>query len=265
MSNSQLLKHAIELQDIRDQINIWRAEIDQQVPQALKKRKATKKAVVSSDTPAANEAGNISTADPAKSPQEVEMVDPSSNPPSNLPSTQMDVDSAAVEIVEPSPAPVLDYPEQVPMVFETEEEIEERTLTLGYAHARKLRSLLFSLRNGYYPLETKKRVTAYLNPATLLEHYPHTTARAFGDNLVGHWAVPPPEGLSQSGAGPGKRLSSWEEYEIHDLEKNEQEGADFPYPVHAEDILWIVVLGRSMLTELYIPKETETFDRPEST
>ncbi|KAG8761014.1 hypothetical protein FRC14_000123 [Serendipita sp. 396] len=130
---------------------------------------------------------------------------------------------------------------------------EEATLTLKWDDAENLRDVLSRARKGAHSVAIRRRVFKNLNPISLREHFPRTFLRTFGNNGTGHSTVNgdvqsqnPPVDLT----GP---LDLWEDYEIRDLEENEKDGGDFPYPHQAEDIIWVIVLGRALLAELNLP------------
>lgn len=130
----------------------------------------------------------------------------------------------------------------------------EGHFTLNWDEAKALSTILGRARNGPHNKEGRRTVLKHLNPLVLRTHFPRTFMRAFGEDGIGHTSNvqdggSPPDLTDQKGP-----LNVWEEHEIWDLEANEQEGGDFPYPHHPDDIFWVVILGRSMLTELRLPE-----------
>lgn len=122
--------------------------------------------------------------------------------------------------------------------------------SMSLEDAKNLHTLLTRARNGPHTGDSRRRVLRHLNPATLREHFPRTFMRAFGEDGLGHTPIPRDGHSPTNGLGFTGPLEYWEEHEIWDLEENEKEGGDFPYPSHPEDIFWVVILGRSMLNEL---------------
>ena len=129
----------------------------------------------------------------------------------------------------------------------------EGQFTLNWDEAKTLSTMLGRARNSPHNKEGRRTVLKHLNPLVLRTHFPRTFMRAFGEDGIGHTSN------AQDGSSPADLvdqkgpLNVWEENEIWDLEANEEEGGDFPYPHHPDDIFWVVILGRSMLTELRLP------------
>lgn len=121
-------------------------------------------------------------------------------------------------------------------------------------HSKELQRLLLHTVNGPHNGDSRRKVLKLLNPATIRAHFPRTFMRAFGEYGVGHVAFSADESPSSRGNENNAPLELWEDSEVHNLEENEKEGGDFPYPHHPEDVVWVVVLGRSMLAELGLPE-----------
>lgn len=126
--------------------------------------------------------------------------------------------------------------------------------TWDMIHSKELLRLLLHTVTGPYTGESRRKILRLLNPATLRAHFPRTFMRAFGEHGVGHLSVSADDSPSSRGHESFQPLEIWEDYEIHDLELNEKEGGDFPYPHHPENVVWVVVLGRSMLADLDLPE-----------
>jgi hypothetical protein len=120
-------------------------------------------------------------------------------------------------------------------------------------HSRELQRLLLHTVAGPHNGDSRRKILKLLNPATLRTHFPRTFLRAFGEDGVGHVSSSAEGSPSSHGKENIAPLELWEDQEIRDLELNEKEGGDFPYPHHPENVVWVVVLGRSLLTELDIP------------
>ncbi|KAG8833647.1 hypothetical protein FRC17_010312 [Serendipita sp. 399] len=133
---------------------------------------------------------------------------------------------------------------------------EEATLLLRWGDAETLRDVLSRARKGAHSVAIRRRVFKHLNPVNLREHFPRTYMRTFGKDGTGHSTVNEEvhsQSPSFSSTGP---LDYWEEYEIRDLEENEKDGGDFPYPNQPDDIIWVIVLGRALLAELNLPHKS---------
>ncbi|PVG02392.1 hypothetical protein CPB86DRAFT_725418 [Serendipita vermifera] len=132
--------------------------------------------------------------------------------------------------------------------------VPEGKFLLKDDQAKSLQDVLSRTRHGPHNGEARRRVLKHLNPAALRAHFPRTFMRTFSE-----YVMDPPyfqsEEQSPSNTGEGGGLLAiWEEHEIHDLEDNEREGGDFPYPHHPEEVFWVIVLGRSLLAELNLPE-----------
>ena len=104
-------------------------------------------------------------------------------------------------------------------------------------------------------LRTHHHHARYLSLPILQTHYPRTFHRVTG--LV------PSTGPN---ATDDYNLQLYEEFEIHDLESEEEAGGDFPYPSSSDGLVWVLLLGRSMVAELLsegaYPIVVETPPRP---
>ncbi len=129
--------------------------------------------------------------------------------------------------------------------------------TLDWRAAQELMNILHRTRMGYNTGERREKVWD-LNPGVLKAHFPRTYARAFGPNGVGNsaedmrsWSHIHGDDLPSSGASaPIEPLSLADEWEVHDLDEEEMNGGDFPFPHTPEDVVWILVLGKSLLSEM---------------
>lgn len=121
----------------------------------------------------------------------------------------------------------------------------ESRFTLNWDDTRRLRDILARSRGSSHNQNIRRRNINHLTPASIRAHFPRTFMRAFGEYGVGH--APLASSSDQERTGP---LDLWEDNAISDLEANEEEGGDFPYPHQPEDILWVIILGRALLAEL---------------
>lgn len=126
--------------------------------------------------------------------------------------------------------------------------------TLDWRAAQELMNILHRTRMGYNTGERRGNVRD-LNPAVLKAHFPRTYARAFGPDGVGNSAEDMRawrhiHGPSSGASALIEPLSLADEGEVHDLDEEEMNGGDFPYPHTPEDIVWILVLGKSLLSEM---------------
>lgn len=136
--------------------------------------------------------------------------------------------------------------------------------TLDWQAAQDLMTVLQHTRVGYNTGERREKVRD-LNPAVLRAHFPRTYARAFGPEGVGNtaedmraWrhihgdgdddALAPAHNANAN--APIEPLGPADEMEVHDLDEEEMMGGDFPYPHTPEDVVWILVLGKSLLSEM---------------
>jgi hypothetical protein len=131
--------------------------------------------------------------------------------------------------------------------------VSDGKFSLKEDQAKALQDILARTRHGPHNGEARRRVLKHLNPAALRAHFPRTFMRAFSEYVTDPPYFPSEEQSSSTSEGGGL-LAIWEEHEIHDLEENEREGGDFPYPYHPEDVFWVIVLGRSLLAELNLPE-----------
>lgn len=134
------------------------------------------------------------------------------------------------------------------------------TFTLDWRAAQDLMNILQRTRIGYNTGERRENVRD-LNPAVLRAHFPRTYARAFGPDGVGNTAedmrawrhihgddlLPPLPTQTGTAIEP---LGLADEWEVHDLDEEEMMGGDFPYPHTPEEVVWILVLGKSLLSEM---------------
>ena len=129
--------------------------------------------------------------------------------------------------------------------------------TLDWRAAQELMNILHRTRVGYNAGERRENVRD-LNPAVLKAHFPRTYARAFGPDGVGNfaedmraWCHIHGDDLPSNGpSAPIEPLGLADESEVHDLDEEERNGGDFPYPYTPEDLVWILVLGKSLLSEM---------------
>lgn len=135
--------------------------------------------------------------------------------------------------------------------------------TLDWRAAQELMNILQRTRIGYNTGERRENVRD-LNPAVLMAHFPRTYARAFGPDGVGNTAedmrawrhihgddlLPPLPSQAGNANAAIEPLGLGDEWEVHDLDEEEMMGGDFPYPHTPEDVVWILVLGKSLLSEM---------------
>lgn len=210
----QLLKNAVDLQQDQDHITALRKQIDKQSDEHQKRAQQPLESFQS-------QSSALSTGSAQGASTEAPSIP-------SLPGT-----------------PLLRAP--------TPKGIPEGHFTLNWEDAKALSNMLARARNGPHNREGRRQVLKHLNPMVLRTHFPRTFMRAFGEDGFGH--ISNPEDHSSPGSADQKGpLNVWEEYEIWDLEANEQEGGDFPYPHHPDDIFWVIILGRSMLTDLALPE-----------
>jgi len=222
----QYLKLACEIQHDRQRIAKFRAELTGFIKQAEQKQTEQLNPVPTGQAGTVSTQGSTTTT-LTKSPSNLEVTSNASHP-----STPLPVPTEAKK--DPAPGPIYAW---------------------DMVHSKELQRLLHAAATGLNNTsgEPRRKMLKHLTPATVRKLFPRTFFRAFGEDGVGHGSGSSDDSPSFHGSENIAPLEPWEDQEIHDLEMNEREGGDFPFPHHPENVVWVVVLGRSLLTELDLP------------